>query len=200
MIANFDKDWRKAVWGRRAALAVVCASALSAGCGDAIRQGRGPAALVLDSLTGASTGSTTFSNVVASDVLRGGGVLEDQGRAALRVQMKDAAVAPTANNAVTITRYRVTYLRADGRNTPGVDVPYPFDGAVTATVTGTSSIGFTLVRIQAKLEEPLRGLSFDGGANVISTFAQVTFYGTDTVGNAVSVSGQIEVNFSDWAG
>src|SRR5512147_1017898 len=27
---------------------------------------------------------------------------------------------------IVIERYRVTYVRADGRNTPGSDVPYPF--------------------------------------------------------------------------
>ena len=41
---------------------------------------------------------------------------------------------PTSNNAITVNRYRVTYRRSDGRNTPGVDVPYAFDGAVTFTV------------------------------------------------------------------
>lgn len=200
MIANFDQATRKAVWGIRAAVAIAFSAVLFAGCGEAVRQGRGSAFLVLDSLTGTNTGSTTFSSVVASDVLHGGGVIADQGQAVFRLQMKDAALAPSPNNAVTITRYRVTYIRADGRNTPGVDVPYPFDGAVTATVVGAATVGFTLVRVQAKLEEPLRALSFDGGANVISTIAQVTFFGTDAAGNTVSVTGQIEVNFSDWAG
>ena len=27
-----------------------------------------------------------------------------------------------------MTRYRVEFRRTDGRNTPGVDVPYGFDG------------------------------------------------------------------------
>ena len=53
-----------------------------------------------------------------------------------------------SNNEITITRYHVSYRRADGRNTQGVDVPYAFDGAATATVpaTGNVSIGFELVR------------------------------------------------------
>ena len=47
-------------------------------------------------------------------------------------------------NAITITQYHVEYVRSDGRNTPGVDVPYAFDSAVGATVTGTATVGFTL--------------------------------------------------------
>ena len=47
------------------------------------------------------------------------------------------------------------YIRADGRNTPGVDVPYGFDGALTATVSGSTTVGFELVRHIAKEEAPL---------------------------------------------
>jgi hypothetical protein len=82
-----------------------------------------------------------------------------------------------------------------------VDVPYAFDGAASATVRGgvTTTIGFTLVRAQAKLEPPLLALRGAGGALLISTIAQITFYGTDQAGNQVSVTGTISVNFADWA-
>ena len=36
----------------------------------------------------------------------------------------------TPINAITLTRYRVDFRRTDGRNTPGVDVPYGFDGGL----------------------------------------------------------------------
>ncbi|MCK7469888.1 MAG: hypothetical protein MZU95_03085 [Desulfomicrobium escambiense] len=42
--------------------------------------------------------------------------------------------APTPVNSVTVTRYHVAFKRSDGRNTPGVDVPYAFDGAATGTI------------------------------------------------------------------
>jgi hypothetical protein len=92
-------------------------------------------------------------------------------------------------------------VRADGRNTPGVDVPYPFDGAATVTVPpdGTAELNFTLVRIQAKLEAPLAALQGMGGAIAISTIANVTFYGRDQVGNEISATGSIGVTFADWA-
>ena len=48
----------------------------------------------------------------------------------LRVEPKNPAVATTATNAVTMTRYRVNFVRSDGRNTPGADVPSGFDGAL----------------------------------------------------------------------
>ena len=37
-----------------------------------------------------------------------------------------------------------------------------------------------------------------GAQNVISTIAEVTFYGRDQAGNEVSVTGSISVNFSDF--
>ncbi len=179
-----------------------------------MRQDRSPGYLVIDSLTAASGAqSNTFSNVLASDVItlvKVEGVFvptifEDPGRVALRVQLKDIGnditpTAPTPNNDITITSYHVTYIRADGRNTPGVDVPYGFDGAATGTVpsSGTATLGFILVRAQAKMEAPLKALQLGGGAAMISTIAQVTFYGHDQAGNEVSVTGQISVNFADW--
>src|SRR5215208_6983296 len=73
--------------------------------------------------------------------------------------------APTDNNLVTITRYRVSYRRTDGRNTPGVDVPYGFEGAATVTVDGTGPavLALEVVRVQAKQEPPLRNLRGSGG-------------------------------------
>ena len=54
------------------------------------------------------------------------------------------------------------------------------------------------MRIQAKLEPPLANLANGGAQNVISTIAEVTFFGRDQAGNEVSVTGSISVNFSDF--
>jgi hypothetical protein len=106
---------------------------------------------------------------------------------------------PTSTNAITVTRYHVDFTRSDGRNTQGVDVPYGFDGGATGTFdAGGASLSFVLVRGQAKLEAPLKALRDNAGAIIISTFAEITFYGTDQNGNAVSVTGRISVNFADW--
>jgi hypothetical protein len=99
-----------------------------------------------------------------------------------------------------VTRYRVDYRRADGRNTPGVDVPYGFDGATTGTISESQvTLAFVLVRVQAKLESPLANLAGLGGAQAISTLADVTFYGRDQAGNDVQVTGSINVTFADWS-
>ena len=178
----------------------------TAGCGEAVRQGTGSAFLVMDSLLGAQGGgdSQTFGNVLQSDVSTNGGVFEDPGRVTLRLAAKDITTPLGSNNTVTINRYRVVFRRSDGRNQPGSDVPHAFDGAVTFSVgTEPVSAGFTLVRAQAKLEPPLITLvnapNFFGGGVVISTLADVTFYGRDQTGHDVSVSGTLSVNFADWA-
>ena len=70
--------------------------------------------------------------------------------------------APTAMNEVTFTRYRVVYIRADGRNTPGVDVPVSvrFGRRPSRRRRGTPvTAGFELVRHTAKEEAPLRARS-----------------------------------------
>jgi len=186
--------------GRATALALavlVCGS-----CGDTVRTSRSSSYLVIDNLAGASgVTPTTLGNVLASDVVTNGGIFEDPGQVVLRVSMKDIAAPISPTNEITITGYHVTFTRADGRDTPGVDVPYAFDGAVSGTVRGglTTTLGFTLVRAQAKLEAPLLALRGGSGALVISTIAQVTFYGMDQAGNQVSVTGTISVNFADWA-
>lgn len=196
--------------GRAARVAALCAVAVmalgSASCGDVSRSGRSPSTLVIDQLT-ASSGATPseFGNTLESDVVTNGSIFADNGSAVMYLILKDNAdptnaAVPSVVNRMKITRYRVVYRRADGRNTPGVDVPFPFDGAITATIThATSSINFTLVRVQAKIEAPLKALSGQGGAIAISTIADITFYGEDLAGNEFQATGSISVHFADWA-
>jgi hypothetical protein len=189
----------------------------AAGCGQQNTEGRSPSYLVVESLQG-SSGATpgTYSGVLDSDVVTNvtttvgdqdvlaPTVFEDLGQVKLRMALKDggngmAVAAPTPVNSVTVNRYRVDFKRSDGRNTPGTDVPYGFDGAATGTIgTDGSVLSFVLVRAQAKLEAPLKALQNGGGAKVISTMAEITFYGADQNGNTVSVTGAISVNFADW--
>ena len=192
--------------GRRAALAFAAAAALAtAACGDKVLQGKGSSYLVIDQLAAASGAKAeTFSTVLQSDVLTKGGVLEDLGKVTLHIAMKDATLTtgtePSANNVITVNRYHIDFVRSDGRNTQGVDVPYSIDGAVTGTVTASqTALVFAIVPVQRKLEAPLLALRNLGGAVAIMTIANVTFYGYDQAGNAVAVTGSISVNFADWA-
>jgi hypothetical protein len=198
---------RKAVWGgelgRLAQGVAVAALALaSASCGDLTRQGTASSYLIVSGLEAASGADpSTFGGTLNSDVVTVVDdvptVFNDIGRVRLRLAMKDVLTQPSTNNFITVNRYRVTYVRADGRNTPGVDVPYPFDGAFTGTVsTGELTVGFELVRHIAKAEAPLAALARN--FVIISTIAQVTFYGHDQTGREVSVDGQILVSFGNF--
>jgi hypothetical protein len=75
-------------------------------------------------------------------------------------------------------------VRSDGHSVEGVDVPYAFDGGLTGTVSDDTTVGFTLVRNQAKMEAPLAALATN--PIVLSTIARVTFYGHDQTGREVS--------------
>ncbi|HUF48242.1 MAG TPA: hypothetical protein VMM93_10530 [Vicinamibacterales bacterium] len=189
-----------------------------AGCTQAqLNGGSSSSYLILTSLDAASGAAPSeFGHVLPSDVITNvrttiGGeqvtvatIFDDIGRVALDLGLKDpgtgtAPTLPTTANFITVNRYRVEFFRADGRNTPGVDVPYGFDGAVTFTVGGSGAgATFTIVRNQAKSEAPLKALAGGGGAIAISAIARVTLFGRDQSGREVSVSGQISVNFADW--
>jgi hypothetical protein len=175
----------------------------SVSCGSAVREGRGSSYVVVDALLAAAGTSTTYENTLESDVLTKGGILEDKGKLSAHIALKDASMDPASAspaNMITLERYHVAFTRSDGRNTQGVDVPYAFDGGATGSLTTQASeITFVLVRPQAKLEAPLLALRGVGGALLISTIADVTFYGHDQAGNAVTASGKISVNFADWA-
>lgn len=190
----------------------------TASCGDAVRQGSAPAYVVIDQLQ-ASPGSDpgTLGNPLLSDVqtiLVTGGVcsqtnpcptyFNDLGQAVLRLVPKDVGTpgAPstlTSNNEVTITRYHVQYIRADGHNVQGVDVPYAFDSATTGTVpaTGNLTLAFEVVRNVAKKEAPLVQLINSGV--IITTIAEITFYGQDRTGNAVTAVGRMQIDFGNFA-
>ncbi len=203
----------------RAAIRVLLVGGLAAigtSCGDVVRDGRSPVFLVIQSLTasrgGASAGAQ--SGFLHSDVLTlvtqpppcsatapCRTIFPDTGSVTLRLSLKDVGVgvaSPSPNNEVTITRYRVDFRRTDGRNTPGVDVPYGFDGGATGTVSAEGSLGlpFELVRHVAKMEAPLVHLV--NSPVIISTIAEVTFYGQDRVGNDISATGFITVDFGNF--
>jgi hypothetical protein len=216
---------------RTALTSAIVLAALSFGCGDLARQGRSPSQLVIQTLVGIpgdspSSRGTTFISDVLTQVTQPDPCtsdtpcptwINDQGEVTMSVMLKDAGQptsAPSAINAVTLTRYHVEFARSDGRNQPGVDVPYPFDSAFTVTVPadGTAaSAAFDLVRNNAKKEPPLISMvcssarvveppSIDGSPNcppLISTIATVTFYGHDQAGTDVSATGSIGVTFGD---
>lgn len=134
-------------------------------------------------------------------------VFNDNGVVTLRAFPKDRAQLVSAINNVTFERYRVTYIRTDGRNVQGVDVPYPFDGVANFNLpVGGEEVerGFIVVRHQAKLEPPLvqlKQVTSDGGGGgglILSTIAQIEFFGHDNAGRSVKVTGYLNVVFANF--
>ena len=190
---------------------------VAAGCGDVVRQGRAPVQAVVESLTAASGADPgRFGGTLSSDVLTIRTTPEpcskdnpcptiygDIGQVRMSLVLRSpgsgsSPAAPSSLNSVTFTRYRVEYRRTDGRREQGLDVPFAFDSAATFTVpeSGSAVAGFEIVRNIAKAEPPLRALVTNG--NVISTIADVTFYGRDQAGNEVVATGTVGISFGNF--
>lgn len=186
-------------------------------CGsELLRTGRSPVYLVVvkaEGVAGKEGAAGTPAAFLQSDVQAivdqtvGGvttqvrTVFNDSANVTLRVDPKNPDVPTTLINAVTLTKYRVEYVRSDGRNTPGVDVPYAIEGGLTATIdaNGTATVAFDLVRHQAKLEPPLKNLAESGGQVFISAVARITIYGRDQNGNELVAPASISIQFADFA-
>jgi len=195
-----------------AGLGAVAMSAAMAGCGgEFVRDSQSPVRLVISNL------ESDDQNTLTSDVIQMvtspdpctttspcPSVVNDMATVQLTLVLRDPGSvvspnSPSLLNQVTVNRYRVKYRRADGHNVPGVDVPYDFDSALTMTVpaTGVGEAAFQIVRHSAKEEAPLRALRFSN--DIISTIAEVTFYGRDQAGNEISATGYMGVDFGDFA-
>jgi len=198
----------------RLALGAACMLAAT-GCGsEMLRTGRSPVFLIVDSVSASAGGGNTASGSfllsdvqVLVDVTVNGvstkvpTIFNDNADVGISAIAKNQTVPTTPLNSVTLTRYHVNYRRADGRNTPGSDVPFAFDGPLSTTIPAggnSQHVTFILVRHEAKLEPPLSTLVGRGGQGFISAIAEITFYGHDQNGNEVSVSANIDVQFGDF--
>jgi hypothetical protein len=103
-------------------------------------------------------------------------------------------------NDIVVNRYRVDYVRAGGRNTPGVDVPFGIDGTMNMRipVNGTATASIVVVRHEAKREPPLSSLDIEQGEEVITANAQMKFYGQDLAGRTASAIGYLEIHFANY--
>ncbi len=197
----------------RLVLGAACLISSAACGGELMRTGRSPVFLTVESMTATAGGGGAQSAFLLSDVQvlvdetvngvtrKVPTIFNDTLTASIRANEKNPSATATPINSVTLTRYHVDFRRADGRNTPGVDVPFSFDGGLGVNIGPGSivQVGIEIVRHQAKLEPPLRNLSGGGGQMFISTIAEVTFYGRDQNGNEVTVTGRIDVQFGDFA-
>jgi hypothetical protein len=196
----------------RLVIGATCLFSSTACGGELMRTGRAPVFLTIESMQATPGGGGTASSFLLSDVqvlvdqtvngvtTKVPTIFNDSITASIRSNEKNPSATATLINGVTLTRYRVVFRRTDGRNTPGVDVPYSFDGGLGVTIGPGSiaQVSLEIVRHQAKLEPPLANLARGGGQVFISTIAEVTFYGRDQNGNEVSVTGRIDVQFGDF--
>jgi len=181
----------------------------SAACGgELLRTGRSPVYLFVTQVEAGAEGgtlaATLFSDTRGPD---GVGVFNDNVAVTLQAELKNPTVAAAAVNRVTLTRYRVNFRRADGRNTPGVDVPFSIEGALSSTVVvgSESTVTFVIVRHTMKLEPPLSNLSaLDSGQRLVSgqgfitTVAEITLWGRDQNGNEVTTTASLDVHFGNF--
>lgn len=108
-------------------------------------------------------------------------------------------VESSVYNNIMVDRYIVHFERSDGKNTPGVDVPYPIEGNLSALVEIGSSVkvSFVVVTINAKREPPLVNL-VDGNEPEIKATAIIELYGHDLANNKVKATGYLQVFFNNY--
>lgn len=165
--------------------------------------------LVINSLTGTDLQGNSGSTTVFSDVSLAGSIINDSGTASVKAltynPMEDSKEHDiTYYMNVIVDQIDVEFMRTDGRNVEGVDVPYRFTQPVNwvVDIDTVEDIPFILIRHVAKLEAPLFALrEVTSQGVVLQLVAKVTLHGKDVGGHRVApVSGYLSVwcsNFAD---
>lgn len=165
--------------------------------------------LVITSLTGNDLAGKAGSTTVFSDVITNGSIINDSAVAVVTALTYNPTEDSEAHDItyymnVIVDQVDVEFMRTDGKNTEGVDVPYHFSQPMNmlVEVDKTASIPFILIRHVAKMESPLIQLrDFPSEEFVLQLVAKVTMHGKDLAGHRVApVSGYLSVwcaNFAD---
>ncbi len=142
----------------------------------------------------------------------------DVGDVSIMIYRKNPTVgASTPLEDVRLERYEVRFLRSDGANVEGLDVPVRHSGPLNEILHAPSDIAeatvtvqIPIVREQAKREPPLRNLigvftdQPNGpltGAGVITTIAEITVHARQiTTGEGLTASARTRVVFADFPG
>jgi hypothetical protein len=145
-------------------------------------------------------GTGADADYLISDVITGGSAFTNPVIVALEAKFKKPVpISPTDSykTSVMIDRYTVTYMTSyDGGGTEGVDIPFSFEGSLSAVceVEGTVDLDILAVRAEAKTVAPLLGL-----ATVLPVVARFDFIGHDLDGNPVQATGYLTIYFANWA-
>ena len=170
-----------------------------------------PVIVRITAVTAEAGGDGEGGRLLLSDLLDANGtVFNDNAVLQIQVFPKNQQPSIFLNDMadVIIERFEVKYVRTDGRDVEGVDVPFAITGGVTVhvPVNGTNQVGIIVVRHQAKSEPPLANLAtqgalFSGGAKIVTMYAQITLYGHTIAGKAVkSNEATLEISFGDFNG
>src|SRR5512138_1773843 len=105
-------------------------------------------------------------------------------------------------NDVLVNRYEVKYVRSDGHNVEGLDVPYKITGGMSAMVllnaTQATDAAIVVVRHTAKSEAPIATLVTGGNEDLISVTGVITVWGQTTSGDTVTATGYLPITFGDF--
>jgi hypothetical protein len=183
---------------------VVAAVLFLSSCNPVENKTKSASLLIVESIQGQDI-SGKAASYLQSDVYKESTstVIADVATATLRTETLDPSplLGTSQYNDILVTRYAVAYSRTDGKNTPGVDVPYPFEGSLSALVKvgSTTSFSFIIVREVAKLEMPLVRLADGRAEGVIQVTAKIEFYGHDMTNNNVKTTGDLAIFFAQYA-
>ena len=199
---------QKSVLVFKAALVVLAVLAALA-CNPIENSTQSATLLTVVSMTGldlsAKDANYSQSDVLVTDSTTGLSTITDD---VAKATLTASTLAPTPPagtsqyNDIQLDKLIVSYTRTDGRNSEGVDVPYPYEQNLSQIIRvgQQTTISFIIVRASAKQEPPLIGLR--AGATrgeVIYTNARVVFYAHDLAGKKVTVTGYLPVEFADFA-
>jgi hypothetical protein len=165
--------------------------------------------LAIASLTGNDLEGTAGSTTVFSDVSIDNSIVNDNGVASISTLTYSPIENPLTNPItfymnVIVDQIDVEFMRTDGQNVEGVDVPFRFTQQLNMLIPVDEMIDipFVLISHVAKLEAPLLALrEVPSREFILKLVAKVTVHGKDLGGHRVApVSGLMTVwcaNFAD---
>jgi len=190
------------------AVSLIAASFFLAACNPIENETQSASLLVVESIMG------TDIDGINADFLQSDVVLTDSVTRAQSWRADSANVILSAStldpdplfgtsqyNDIQVTRYVVTYIRSDGKNIQGLDVPYSFQGelSVLVRIGQLANVRFVIVREVAKQEAPLLSLYQAYQGDVLNVTARVDFYGHDLANKNVKATGFLPIYFANYA-
>lgn len=139
---------------------------------------------------------------IFADVVQADGVpADDFFELNVRALAKNVNSDPSEFYTVNFQAVTLRYTRPDGRNEPGVDVPFPLTYAIGGSVTpgDEAQLNLLVVSEEMKLEPPLRDLWFGEGQRIFATL-HLTVFGRDLVENELTADASAVVVFGDFPG